>query len=78
MDVTVTIPDQLVARYRERAETWNAYALGHGLAPMPQPTRAELERFIRRQLARLLLQESARLDPGDGSVYDADAALEAP
>jgi hypothetical protein len=78
MDVTVTIPDDLLNKYAERRETYNPYALARGLPPMPAPTRAELERFIRRRMAQLLLQESARLDPGDGSVYDADAALERP
>jgi len=75
MDITVTVPDQLVQRYNARRETWNPYAVARGLAPMPPATRAALERFIRQHLAALLLQESMRIDPGDGSIYDADAVL---
>lgn len=73
-DVTITIPDDLVALYIERAATHNADAARSGAPRWPPPTRAALERVARDYLKNLIRDESLRLDPGDGSLYDADEA----
>ena len=73
-DVTVNIPQTFLDLYNLRRASYNAYATPRGLRPMPLANRATLERFARDYMKGLILNESDRLDPGDGSISDADRA----
>lgn len=72
--ITVDIPQSLLDLYNTRRATWNAAHAAAGQRPMPPATRATLERLVRDYMKGWIRAEGWRLDPGDGSISDADEA----
>lgn len=72
--VTITIPNTFITLYNTRRTTYNAFAIPLGIRPMPPATQTVLERFVLDYMKGIILNESDRLDPGDGSISDADRA----
>ena len=67
--ITITIPDNLVAAYQTRKAAHDAI---YRSTPMALMNQAAAQRFIRDYYHGQYRMAGWRLDPGDGSVVDAD------
>jgi hypothetical protein len=77
-NITINLPDAFIAEYRNYKATWDARTfVDCALRPMPPPTEATAQRFIRDLMKGYMRNEVYRRDaegPNDGSLI---AAFEA-
>lgn len=76
--LTITVPDALIALYNTRRASYNADAAAAGFAPMPALTQAGAQRRIIDTVKGLIMTAAMRQAnaTGDSSIVDAaEAAL---
>jgi hypothetical protein len=75
-NITITIPDALIALYKEALVTRNAYIAGQGGNSLPSPTAILLAKHYKDFVKGVILSEAMRTNKTDAEVDALQAQLD--